>query len=404
MKNRNLLLCTLLTAALLSACGEEPDSGRGRIAQTDTAATEGPKATAEANDPWIHVDNMEDFVEAIGPGARIRLEPGKYLLSDYLEKVWNAEGEDWNRRHNYVQIREVFDGLELVITDVDGLVIEGDDPDCSKTELVTEPCYASVLNYEDCEQIVVSNITMGHIEGGNPVGDVIHCEHCKDVFVRNSDLYSCGVYGINMEYCSGFLKCSNTVIHDCEYGPLYNVDCTGEWRFTNCRLVDSAAYGYLSESPNLNLYFENCEFGYYESDVYMSRSDTTTINCTWFPRYGLHFKFHTDELSIAPFDSNILEFTHWCGFTITDEDTGETTELPAYLYFSNNGLGYLDAWDYEDFTWRVASPYNATITMEDSGDKYGVVLYTSTDKDEGESDLYLLLTMDGNDLWFYCVQ
>ncbi len=102
MKNRNLLLCTLLTAALLSACGEEPDSGRGRIAQTDTAATEGPKATAEANDPWIHVDNMEDFVEAIGPGARIRLEPGKYLLSDYLEKVWNAEGEDWNRRHNYV--------------------------------------------------------------------------------------------------------------------------------------------------------------------------------------------------------------------------------------------------------------------------------------------------------------
>ena len=416
MKNRNLLLCTLLTAALLSACGEEPDSGRGRIAQTDTAATEGPKATAEAtptpeaNDPWIHVDNMEDFVEAIGPGAQIRLETGSYSLSDYLEDAWDAEGEAWNRRHDYVQIREVFDGLELVIKDADGLVIKGGDSDCSGTELLTDPRYASVLNYEDCEQVVVSDITMGHTDRGNCVGDVIHCYNCKDVIVVNSDLFGCGVYGIYMDYCEGFLKCSNTAIHDCEYGPLYNVGSAGEWRFTNCRLVDSESGGYFPESPNLKLYFDNCEFGDRETENFMYRSDTTAVfNCKWgnpqnhrinnMPESGKPTEFHTDALSIVPFDDDVLEYSHWLGFIVTDEDTGETKDQETWMWFFEYDEGALVADTYEDFTWKMDSQYNATITLDDSGEEYGVVLYT--DKNDGENALYLLLTMDGNDLWFY---
>lgn len=417
MKNRNLLLCTLLTAALLSACGEEPDSGRGRIAQTDTAATEGPKATAEAtptpkaNDPWIHVDNMEDFVEAIGPGARIRLELGKYLLSDYLEKVWNAEGEDWNRRHNYVRIREVFDGLELVIKDADGLVIKGGDSDCSGTELLTDPRYASVLNYEDCEQVVVSDITMGHTDRGNCVGDVIHCYNCKDVIVVNSDLFGCGVYGIYMDYCEGFLKCSNTAIHDCEYGPLYNVDSTGEWRFTNCRLVDSESGGYFPESPNLQLYFDNCEFGDRETENFMYRSDTTTENCTWGDpnsnsyfggmEYGLPEEFHPEDLTEVDFDEDFFDDTTWYAFAVTDEDTGATTEVEntffLALYLDENGTGYLDDLNaFYLFEWEINSTGGAKIIIEDSGEEYPLYLYWG----DGDS-YYLKLVQDGQESWFY---
>ena len=417
MKNRNLLLCTLLTAALLSACGEEPDSGRGRIAQTDTAATEGPKATAEAtptpeaNDPWIHVDNMEDFVEAIGPGAQIRLETGSYSLSDYLEDAWDAEGEAWNRRHDYVQIREVFDGLELVIKDADGLVIKGGDSDCSGTELLTDPRYASVLNYEDCEQVVVSDITMGHTDRGNCVGDVIHCYNCKDVIVVNSDLFGCGVYGIYMDYCEGFLKCSNTAIHDCEYGPLYNVGSVGEWRFTNCRLVDSESGGYFPESPNLKLYFDNCEFGDRETENFMYRSDTTTENCTWGNpnsnsyfggmEYGLPEEFHPEDLTEVDFDEDFFDDTTWYAFAVTDEDTGATTEVEntffLALYLDENGTGYLDDLNaFYLFEWEINSAGGAKIIIEDSGEEYPLYLYWG----DGDS-YYLKLVQDGQESWFY---
>ena len=423
MKKRNLILCALLATAVLSACGEEPDSGRGRRPGTETGTTDGsgtktepetteapeedPTPTAEANDPWVHVDNMEDFVEAIAPGARIRLEAGSYSLSDYLEDAWNAEGEDWNRRHDHVQIRDVYDGLELVITDADGLIIEGGDQDCSKTELLTDPRYASVLNYENCEQVVVSNITMGHTNRGSCVGDVIHCYACKDVSVVNADLFGCGVYGINMEYCEGLLKCSNTVIHDCEYGPLYNDGSTGEWKFTDCKLINSEEGGYFSESRGLNLTFVNCEFGDRETDNFMYRSDMTTENCTWgdpysdpdygVMEYGLPEEFHAEDMSEASFDEDILDGTTWYGFAVMDEDTGATTELDNTLYFDENGTGYLDElYTFDLIEWEVNSSGGAKIIIEDSGEEYPLYLYYG----DGDS-LYLKLVRDGQEEWFY---
>ena len=423
MKKRNVILCTLLAAAVLSACGEEPDSGRGRRPETGTEAPEGsgtkeepettgapeedPTPTPEANDPWVHVDNMEDFVEAIGPGARIRLETGSYSVSDYLKDAWNTEGEDWNRRHDYVQIRDVYDGLELVITDVDGLIIEGGDPDCSKTELLTDPRYASVLNYEDCDQIVVSNVTMGHTNRGSCVGDVIHCYNCKDISVVNSDLFGCGVYGIYMEYCEGLLKCSDTVIHDCEFGPLYNDGSTGEWKFTDCKLINSEEGGYFSESRGLNLKFVNCEFGDRETDNFMYRSDTTTENCTWgdpsnytsyMPmEFGLPEEFHAEDMTEGAFDEDLLANTSWFGFAVTDEDTGATTEQENSLYFDENGTGYLDELNaFHLIEWEVDTAGGAKIIIEDSGEEYPVYLYY------GDGDtIYLKLVQDGQENWFY---
>ncbi|MBO6299123.1 MAG: hypothetical protein J6N53_09775 [Lachnospiraceae bacterium] len=423
MKKRNVILCTLLAAAVLSACGEEPDSGRGRRPETGTEAPEGsgtkeepettgapeedPTPTPEANDPWVHVDNMEDFVEAIGPGARIRLETGSYSLSDYLEDAWNAEGEAWNNRHEYVQIRDVYDGLELVIWDADGLIIEGGDQDPGKTELLTDPRYASVLNYEHCEQVVVSNITIGHTDTGSCLGDVLHFYACKDVSVVNADLFGCGVYGINMDECEGRLKCNECVIHDCSFGPLYNIDSTGEWIFTDCKLINSEEGGYFSESRGLSLKFVNCEFGDQETDYFMYRSDTTTENCTWGDpnsnsyfggmEYGLPEEFHPEDLTEVDIDPDFFDGTTWYGFAVTDEDTGATTEVENTLYFDENGTGYLDElYTFDLLEWQVDSAGGARIIIEDSGEEYPVYLYWG----DGDS-YYLKLVQDGQENWFY---
>ena len=417
MKKRNMIICTLLAAAVLSACGEEPESGRGRRTDSETtentetgeepeataAPAEDPEATPEAGDPWIQVDNMEDFVEAIAPGARIKLEAGTYNLSDYLEDVWSTEGEAWNRKHDYVQIRDVYDGLELVITDADGLIIEGGDKDPAKTELLTDPRYASVLNYENCEQVVVSDITIGHTDTGSCIGDVLHFYACKDVSVVNADLFGCGVYGIDMEECEGRLKCNDCVIHDCSYGPLYNMDSKGEWIFTDCKLINSEDGGYFSESRGLSLKFVNCEFGDRETENFMYRSDTTTENCTWgdpdygIMEFGLPEEFHPEDLTEASIDVDFFDGTTWYGFAVTDEDTGATTELDNTLYFDENGTGYLDElYTFDLIEWEVNSSGGAKIIIEDSGEEYPLYLYY------GDGDcVYLKLVRDGQEEWFY---
>lgn len=423
MKKRNLILCALLATAVLSACGEEPDNGRGRRPETETGTTDGsgtktepetteapeedPTPTQEANDPWVHVDNMEDFVEAIAPGARIRLEAGTYNLSDYLEDVWNTEGEDWNRRHDFVQIRDVYDGLELVIIDADGLIIEGGDKDPAKTELLTDPRYASVLNYEECEQVVVSDITIGHTDTGSCIGDVLHFYACKDVSVVNADLFGCGVYGIDMEECDGLLKCNDCVIHDCAFGPLYNMDSKGEWIFTDCKLINSEDGGYFSESRGLSLKFVNCEFGDRETENFMYRSDTTTENCTWGDpnsnsyfggmEYGLPEEFHPEDLTEVDFDEDFFDDTTWYGFAVTDEDTGATTEVENTLYLDENGTGYLDElYTFDLIEWEVNGTGGAKIIIETSGEEYPLYLYWG----DGDS-YYLKLVQDGQENWFY---
>ena len=426
MKKRNILICTLLMGAVLTACGEEQESGRGRRPESTAEPTEdaakdpepteadpegGDSGEKTPADNKIHVDNMEDFIEAIAPGAQIELATGQYNLSDYLGSAWAAEGEAWNDRHDYVEIRDVYDGLELVIKDVDGLELYGGASDPLQTEIVTDPRYASVLNFDDCENVHVMSMTLGHTDRGDCSGDVLYFEDCRDVYVDNADLYGCGVYGIDMDHCEGVLQCHDCKIHDCAYGPLMNWDSEGVWTFTRCELVDSASGGYFQEEDGLQLIFDRCTFGDRETENFMYRSDTKTNDCTWgdptnYPdyeepvEYMLPEEFHTDELQVVAFDEYVLEYTFWNAFEITDEDTGETKALDAWLSFEDQGTGMkIDDLDYEYFTYEMDSDYSAKIYMDDSGKEYSVILYSNPN--EGDSTMYLQL-MDGqNGTWYY---
>lgn len=233
----------------------------------------------------VNVSSPDEFLNAISSNTEIIIKDGYYNLSDYVEQ------QSQNFAHKFVRFDECFDGAEIFIKDVSFLKISGSTKKFSDTELVVTPRYATVPNFENCNNIEISNLTMGHVDAGECSGDVLYFSNCSDVTIDNTDLYGCGVYGIRAKDKTGNVYVSNSTIRDCSDGPMNIADVYGEFEFTNCTLAGSDGFGYFERGENGSLAFRNCTFGYWETSHFMFLEDITTESCIWsedyiYPEYG----------------------------------------------------------------------------------------------------------------------
>lgn len=233
----------------------------------------------------VNVSSDSEFLNAISPNTEIVIKEGYYNLSDYVEK------QSQSFAHKFVRFDECFDGTEVFIENVSFFKISGGTKKFSDTEIVVTPRYATVLNFENCNNIEISNLTMGHVDAGECSGDVLDFSNCSDVTIDNTDLYGCGVYGIRAKDKTGNVYVSNSTIRDCSDGPMNIADVYGVFEFTNCTLTDSDGFGYFERGENCSLAFRNCTFGYWETSHFMFLEDIITENCTWsedyvYPEYG----------------------------------------------------------------------------------------------------------------------
>ncbi|MCR5250583.1 MAG: hypothetical protein K6E50_08260 [Lachnospiraceae bacterium] len=297
-----VLLAVVFSAAVLTACdGKQQSSGRQTYSPTQAAengngsenngggdASPTPEASPAPADATVVVSDVEELLAAIGPGARIILEPGTYNLSEYLQEKWDEQGTAWNRNNgnSYVWMEEVFDGVELHIEGVDGLSLIGRSQNREETVILTDPRYANVISFHESENLLLSNLTMGHTMTGYCVGDVLNFQRCCDVRLVNMDLYGCGVYGISADGggtgASGNFHVYDSTIRDCSGGPLdiANNDL-GDWFFFRCELSGSESGGYFYKLENAKLRFYDCVFGDKETENFYFREDTETENCEW---------------------------------------------------------------------------------------------------------------------------
>ena len=423
-KTLSFFIGVFLSAALLAGCNGKDTtgtSGRGTYGGTADPATEpestGPDtpggndpAPTQAADDAVYVDNVADLIEAIKPDAKIIVKPGNYNISEYIQDVWDNDPALWNKHHDHAEIREVYDGVELVIRDVEGLSIRGESDNCADAELVAEPRYAAVMTFDACDKLLLSGLTMGHTDRGDCWGSVIELVSCDGVILDNMDLYGCGVIGINLDHCSDFLRCSDVTIRECSQGPLGCANSRGEWKFYNCKLIDSQSGGFFSETPGLSLYFEDCTFGDRETENFMFRDDTTVKNCTWgdpysYPDYGNGdpVEYHENDLSMTTFDENLLTYSGWIGFEVLDEATGETGDNGKWINFYLDGSGSLhDAGVESTFTWKMDGDQSAVITMDQGSEQYSVTLYV--DQTEQTAPLFIELSdgsNNGNEMLFH---
>ena len=105
------------------------------------------------------------------------------------------------------------------------LTIRSKDGKTKNHTISAVPRYADVLTFENCSNIYVTHITLGHTqEPGYCAGGVLQFRSSQSGLVEDCDLYGCGTWGVWGENSLG-LQVINNLIHDCSYGGVNLCTC-----------------------------------------------------------------------------------------------------------------------------------------------------------------------------------
>lgn len=185
------ILALSLLAAALSGCGAAQSAPETTAAQTtfptETAAPETtvpetqPTATVDAvpvqkdsqyesaqpgiaepvittGQTTVHVSTADEFLAAIASDTEIIVDAE--LIDFSTASNYGAYGtSEGNYRWN-----EEFDGPELIIQNVTNLTVRGSGEERTDKVLSCVPRYADVLTFENCANIYVTHITVGHTQ------------------------------------------------------------------------------------------------------------------------------------------------------------------------------------------------------------------------------------------------
>ncbi len=179
----------------------------------------------------VYASTPEDLIDLIAPGHEIHLDPGVYNLTEWFNSALESLVPDADSDYElaaqlgesvdvtpYVRLDWVNDGYEVVIHDVRNLTISTESFYKGPVEIVVEPRYANVLTFENCDKVVLSDLTLGHTpEQGYCTGGVLCFRDCGRIALSEMDLYGCGTYGIIAERVDS-IQTVDSVIRDCSYG------------------------------------------------------------------------------------------------------------------------------------------------------------------------------------------
>ena len=187
-------------------------------------------ATISPGPVTVTVNSVDDFLSAIAPDTEIILEAGYYDLysaSDYSRETSSP----------YYQWRDMGDGWQLTIRDVENLIIRGSGVEA--TELVHKPRYADVMAFENCSNLTFTGFTAGHTDGADCSGGVIDLQNCRNMDLHSLGLYGCGTTGVQMDSCAdvSILGCE---IYDCSSNG-GQADRTDGLLVENCSIHDLGA-------------------------------------------------------------------------------------------------------------------------------------------------------------------
>lgn len=258
---KRFVLVLMLSVLLLTGCHKSEPS---------TVATISPGPSA------VTVNNVDDFLAAIAPGAEIELEAGVYDLrtaSDYGTKKQNS-------CYNWVDIG---DGFQLSIQGVDNLTIRGREG----AEVITQPRYANVLHFQNCTGVTLENFRAGHTYGGACAGGVIYLQNCADAELVHLNLYGCGTTGIRTDHCkdiavrsceifecsSNGIQADNTdglIVDSSDFHDLGKREWTAGEVFwlqqctavsvKNCRITDNRVRNLLNCRPSAGIELRDTDF------------------------------------------------------------------------------------------------------------------------------------------------
>ena len=196
-----------------------------------------PESTEETLPPRevVEVGTVDEFLAAIAPNTEILLEPDGYNLRE-ASGYGSASGSD------YYRWQEVYDGFELVLTNVENLAIRGSGMHVTLIE--TEPRYADVIAMENCRNVQMEGITLGHTRlRGECSGGVISLRQSSDIDLQKLGLYGCGMVGLETESVS-YVTLTDSDIYECSSSAA-NLNDSQDIRISGCRIysIGNEPYG-----------------------------------------------------------------------------------------------------------------------------------------------------------------
>jgi hypothetical protein len=195
----------------------------------------------------VRVDNINDFVDAIGSNTTILLAPGEYLIP----KAWDLAPPP-GAPYNWT---EVFDGMALQISGVENLTIIGEGSE--QVKFITDVHYADVLTFKNCSMITIENLSIGHtpLEEFECPGDVLVFLESQNISIKKTGMFGSGRIGLWIEK-SSFVTVTDSSIYDCSL-RLSTIRESAQVLFERCVLRDSAD-GFVILNTDVFV-MDNCE-------------------------------------------------------------------------------------------------------------------------------------------------
>lgn len=177
----------------------------------------------------VKVNTAEELLYALRSDASSIVITAKETinLTETLDR-WYANGKIQDERvaESVVQsdifVNDDQDGLGLVLKGLSNITIKGKNPK-KPAEIVIDPRFPDVLKLENCENITLENLVLGHTAQGDMGwchGDVVALVKSQNITIRNCSLFGCGVCGIEASGIDGLLV-EKTEIHHCSWDAIH---------------------------------------------------------------------------------------------------------------------------------------------------------------------------------------
>lgn len=229
-----LLAAALLLGGCAAAVGPQasPEPAESP-AESAAPAVESPVSTPEIKN--VTVANVDELLSAIGSYTSITLLAGEYNLAqagDYGQLTAD-------KPYHWQEVFSTGDNaaFELMISGVDCLTLLAE----GEVTISAVPRYANVLVLDDCEDVCLAGLTMGHTEEpGQCVGGVVKLNRVDKAIISQCRLFGCGTVGVNAEACTA-LQVVESEIYDCSYSAAQLSACQ-DVLFNHCKIYDNTGF------------------------------------------------------------------------------------------------------------------------------------------------------------------
>lgn len=233
-----VMACTLLVGCASHSAPKLEETAAASIPETTAAisvTTEPPVTTVATEETEVSpfevsitpviseaqnsvtVTTADEFLAAIAPNTEIIVD------ADLID--WSTAAGYGTASSEYYRWENPYDGPELIISGVSNLTIRGAGAEHTENVLSAVPRYAYVVMFENCSNIHVKGLTVGHTEEpGSCRGGVLGFRNCQDILVEDCGLYGCGTIGVMGENSRNMQIVSND-IYECSVAGV---------EFTNC--------------------------------------------------------------------------------------------------------------------------------------------------------------------------